>query len=355
TNMAKARLKMLARMEIIQKPMQEKRVHLNIKTAGRSGNDVYTLEELEFGIPGGSTLARNVNLRAHYKDRICIIGPNGCGKTTLLRILMGERDITAGNLKIGASLEIGYYDQHQLALDEGLSVIDTLWQIVPMETKGYVLSWLARFGFRGDDVDKYVGVLSGGEKSRLYLSVLVHQNPNLLIMDEPTNHLDIAMSDELLKALQDYKGTILFVSHDRYFMQHLATKYWVFHKVLGDNVVFPTVSEPEMELSQAIELAFSTPEVAKATPAPREKKRKPNPWYLQQAHKNIEMEQTRLLSLQKGLDSVHHLLAQTETYSDPQKPAKLQEEMQSLEQAILSSKERIAEYETQYLELSYES
>jgi ATP-binding cassette subfamily F protein 3 len=355
TNMAKSRLKMLARMEIIQKPMQEKRVHLNIQSSSRSGNDVYTLEELEFGIPGGSVLARNVNLKAHYKDRICIIGPNGCGKTTLLRILMGERDITSGNLKIGASLEIGYYDQHQMALDESLSVLDTLWQIVPRETKGYVLSWLARFGFRGDDVDKLVGVLSGGEKSRLYLSVLIHQNPNLLIMDEPTNHLDIAMSDELLKALQDYKGTILFVSHDRYFMQHLATKFWVFHKALEDNIVYPTISQPDLELVPAIELAFSNPEIVKAPSAPREKKKKLNPWYLQQVHNSIEVEQDTLRSLQKDLDDVHHKLSLPSTYSDPKLPLQLQDEMQSLEESISACKLRIAELETQYLELSYEA
>lgn len=355
TNMAKSRLKMLSRMEIVQKPSQEKRIHLNISSSSRSGNDIYILHDVMFGTPDGQMLAKQVNLKAHYKDRVCIIGPNGCGKTTLLKILMGERDITEGNLKIGASLEIGYYDQHQLALDEGLSVIDTLWQIVPMETRGYVLSWLARFGFIGDDVDKLVGVLSGGEKSRLYLSVLIHQNPNLLIMDEPTNHLDIAMSDELLKALQDYKGTILFVSHDRYFMQHLASKFWVFHKALDGNTIINTVTEPDKDLAASIELAFSTPELEKMTPVTRERKKKLNPWYLQQAHKSIEDEQAKLQGLETELENVHAKLSETTTYSDAGLLAKLQQDMQSLEQEIAQSKERLAELETQYLELSYES
>ncbi len=355
TNMAKSRLKMLSRMEIIQKPMQEKRVHLNISSSSRSGNDVYTLDEVSFGIPDGALLAEKVCLKAQYQDRICIVGPNGCGKTTLLKILMGERDIVCGNLKVGASLEIGYYDQHQLTLDESLSVMDTLWQIVPLEPRGYVLSWLARFGFTGDDVDKQVSVLSGGEKSRLYLSVLIHQNPNLLIMDEPTNHLDIAMSDELLKALQNYKGTILFVSHDRYFMQHLATKYWVFHKALENNTIFSTVTEPDMELSSAIELAFSVPEMAKPQVSVREKKKKLNPWYLQQVHNSIEMEQAQLSNLQTNLDEVHDKLSQTATYSDPQLLLKLQGDMQSLEEQIGKVKDSITELEIKYLELSYES
>ncbi len=128
---------------------------------------------------------------------------------------------------------MGYYDQHQIFLDNDLTVMDTLWQIVPIETKGYVLSYLARFGFRGLEVDKKVRVLSGGEKSRLMLCVLIHQNPNLLIMDEPTNHLDIGMSDSLLLLCKVIRGTVIFVSHDRYFIRQLATKYWVFYNVPG--------------------------------------------------------------------------------------------------------------------------
>ena len=151
---------------------------------------------------------------AGYRDRICIIGPNGCGKTTLLRMLLGQHQPDEGELKVGASLNIAYYDQHHVDLQEGLSVMETLWQEVPEETRGYVLSWLARFGFRGDDVEKRVGVLSGGEKSRLYLCVLIHRRPNLFILDEPTNHLDIQMTDALLEALQEFDGSIIFVSHD---------------------------------------------------------------------------------------------------------------------------------------------
>lgn len=354
TNMAKSRLKMLSRMEIVQKPKQEKQIKMNIHSQSRSGNDVFVLEDMVFGIDEEKVLASRVNLKAHYKDRICILGSNGCGKTTLLKAMLGERPILSGTLKIGASLEIAYYDQHQVALDDGITVMDTLWQLVPDETRGYVLGWLARFGFRGDDVDKYVGVLSGGEKSRLNLCVLIHSQPNLLIMDEPTNHLDIAMSDELLKALESYTGTIIFVSHDRWFIRELATKYWVFNQVIDEGQYLPTITEKTDSLDEAIALAFSKPELLKEAPKPREKKKKINPWYLEQIHLQIEELNSKIAHYQKELDNIHSMLSQSDTYSSPENVLELQAKMKQIEENISECKMQIATLETRYLELSYE-
>ncbi|HNQ40339.1 MAG TPA: ABC-F family ATP-binding cassette domain-containing protein [Candidatus Cloacimonas sp.] len=355
TNMAKSRLKMLSKMEIIQKPQQEKKLNLNIQTAGRSGNDVYTLKDVTFGIPEGPLLAKKVNLQVHYRDRVCIIGPNGCGKTTLLKILLAEREIFSGSLKIGASLEIGYYDQHQIFLDNDLTVMDTLWQIVPSETKGYVLSYLARFGFRGLEVDKKVRVLSGGEKSRLMLCVLIHQNPNLLIMDEPTNHLDIGMSDSLLAALQSYQGTVIFVSHDRYFIRQLATKYWVFHNALENETIYSTISEMETNLEAALNLAFTIPEVPKVKAAMRERKKKINPWYLEQIHQQIEIEQSKMAENHSQIEKMNSELALPSTYSNAMRAKELHQKIDLLINQIENSKKHIAELEAQYLELSYDS
>lgn len=354
TNMAKSRLKMLARMEVVQKPQQQKQIHLSVQSASRSGNDIYILQEVDIGIGQNRILATKVDLMAHYQDRICIIGPNGCGKTTLLKILLGEKDILEGKLKVGASLSIGYYDQHQVSLDESLTVLDTIWALVPEAPRGYVLSWLAKFGFRGDDVDKQVSVLSGGEKSRLYLGVLIHQNPNLLIMDEPTNHLDIAMGDALLKALQEYKGTLIFVSHDRYFISQLATKFWVFHRALEDGELYNTISMPDLQMEAAIELAFSTPEIPKQAPPPREKRRKVNPWHLEQLHQKIVAEQDGISHKQSEIAELNRRLADPCTYSDASQAKELQSEIGRLLELIEQSKQSISELETQYLEMSYE-
>lgn len=354
TSSAKSRLKMLGRLDIVKKPSAQKSVKLSVAASKRSGNDIYTLKDLSFGVGANRELAREVDLRAHYRDRICILGPNGCGKTTLLRVLLGEHEITEGSLKTGASLDIGYFDQHQICLDEELSVMDTIWQLVPQAPQGYVLSWLARFGFRGDDVEKTVSVLSGGEKSRLYLCQLIHENPNLLIMDEPTNHLDIDMADALLQALKEYQGTVIFVSHDRYFLAELATKFWVFRRVAEGKDVFTTIVEPDRDAQAAIELSFQEPEVAKAPPPPREKKRKLNPWYLEQIHNRIEDENACLERLKADLDQVHARLSLSETYADQSLVQKLQDEMAKLESLIQSTEANIADLEDQYLSQSYE-
>jgi len=354
TNMAKSRLKMLSRLEVIQKPSQQKQIHLPVQSSGRSGNDVYTLKDVQFGIGSDHILASQVNLQAHYRDRICVIGPNGCGKTTLLKILLGEKEILAGKLKVGASLEVGYYDQHQVALDETLTVLDTIWALVPEAPRGYVLSWLARFGFRGDDVEKLVSVLSGGEKSRLYLCVLIHQNPNLLIMDEPTNHLDIAMGDALLKALQDYSGTLVFVSHDRYFISRLATKFWVFHQALDGENLYNTVSMPDLEMEAAIELAFSVPELPKVAAPPRERKKKVNPWYLEQITRQIETLQLHISSVQNEITELNRQLANSATYADSKQAMTIQAEINRLLGDVDDARLSISQLETDYLEMVYE-
>lgn len=354
TNSAKSRQKMLARMEIVKKPGQQKQIHLPVAAGKRSGNDVYTLTDLSFGIPPDLELAREVSLKASYHDRICVLGPNGCGKTTLLNILLGEHEIMGGSLKTGASLDIGYYDQHQVNLDDTLTVMETIWQLVPQAPQGYVLGWLARFGFRGDNVDKRVQVLSGGERSRLFLCQMIHSNPNLMILDEPTNHLDIDMTDALLEALKAYQGTIIFVSHDRWFLSELAGKFWVFRKKLAAEQIYTSVEEPECDWQRAIELAFEEPELTKAPPPKRERKKKVNPWYLEQIHKNIEKDGLRLEELQRDLDSVHGELSKSETYAEPGRVSLLHTKIAELESEITATEAQIGEWEDQYLRQSYE-
>lgn len=350
TNQAKSRLKQLNRMTMIDRPDADNKLKLRIESGKRSGNDLFVLQNASFGV-AKRELARDITLWAHYRDRICIIGPNGCGKTTLLKVLLDEHPVTSGILKIGASLDIGYYDQHQVSLDEGITVMQTLWQLVPMAPQGYVLSWLARFGFRGDDVDKTVSVLSGGEKSRLYLSVLIHSNPNLLIMDEPTNHLDMDMTDALLEALQDYDGSIIFVSHDRYFLEQLASKFWVFQKILHQGEMRTSIVSPDCDAETAIQMSFAVPEPPKPVTAPRERKRKTNPLILDRMHRQIEENNARISDWHMELDQANVMLSRSETYSDASLLAEVQKKISAIQANIATLQDDNARLEDEYLEL----
>ncbi|MBM4399741.1 MAG: ATP-binding cassette domain-containing protein [Candidatus Cloacimonetes bacterium] len=354
TKQAKGRLKILNRTEIIEKPKEKHSLNLKVKSQDRSGNDVFRLENVHFGI-ADKVLAKEVNLYCGYRDRICLLGQNGSGKTTLIRLLLGNSEPIKGLVKIGASLQIGYYDQYQNELDENLTVYETLKQLVQMATDGYILGWLARFGFRNDDVHKYVSVLSGGEKSRLYLSTLIHEKPNLLILDEPTNHLDIMMMDALLYALQEYDGTIIFVSHDRYFIQQLATKYWVFHKVLENNTSIPTVSEIDKSFEELLTIAYSEPETEKKkTEQINNRQKKVNPWILEQLQKEIEQYHQALHTKQSELIEVQLQLSRQETYSQGSTFKELHKQVSHLEQDIKECQIKIDQLETRYLELIYE-
>jgi ATP-binding cassette subfamily F protein 3 len=339
---AKELEKRRAKIQEIEKPSPEKSFKLNIKPGKRSGNDVYILNDIAFGFPN-KILAKNVNLRVGYQDRVAVLGHNGCGKTTLLRLLNEEIQPLAGKAKKGASLDIGYYDQMHLVLDDALTVRDTIWQLVPRETKGYVLSYLARFGFRGDDVDKKVAVLSGGEKSRLYLAKLIHQKPNLLILDEPTNHLDIAMINSLEDALLKYEGTIIFVSHDTYFIEKIAQRKWFFRN--------GTIEETEASLQELFAEKQDTIKTEKSV------KRKTgnqniNPIVLQKLYEQIEEKSQTVYNLTAEISALENEFHNPEIYRNQQKVKDLTSRIKSQKNILAENQAELDKLEHEYLELS---
>lgn len=353
TKQAQARQKLLDKLEPIQRVKSKPVANLRMGESRRSGNDLFAFKDAAFGIDGVRELAREIELSAFRGDRIALIGKNGCGKTTLLRILTDKHEVSAGLFKKGASLDIGYFDQHQNYLDESLTVLETIWRLVPSEPRGYVLSWLARFSFRGDDVDKQVSVLSGGEKSRLYLAAMIHEKPNLLILDEPTNHLDIPMRDALLQALQEYDGSIIFVSHDRHFIRSLATKYWHFQSLLDEHVqLYTTVRESDLELDEILRLAFTLPEIKKDAPPPRERKRRVNPLALKMIQDEIDALCAKKNALKSRLEEIHGVFADSAIYSDSERLMQIKNEEGDIKAEISAMKHEITKKEDQYLELA---
>lgn len=225
---AQSREKRLAYIERRQRPEGEAgRMKIHFKQNFQSGNDVIAAEGLakEFGRGKEKKLLfENVSLDIKRGERVCIVGPNGVGKTTLLRMIMGELTPTEGRLKPGHNVAFGYYDQGQLLLDEKNTVLEELKESYRLYTDTEMRSILGRFLFRGDDVFLPVGSLSGGEKARLSLLKLMLSGANTLILDEPTNHLDIDSKEVFEAALLEFPGTAVIVSHDRYFLQKIPTR-----------------------------------------------------------------------------------------------------------------------------------
>ncbi len=225
---AESRQKAIDRMEKIERPKDDPRgIKFSFTASSESGNDVLTVKSLAMGF-GGRTLFENVSFEVKKGDRLFILGPNGCGKSTLIKILMERLLPTAGSIEYGYNVEVGYYDQENQNLSPENTVLDELWNAYPASTQTELRSVLAAFMFRGDDIEKTVSVLSGGERARLTLAKLIFSRMNLLILDEPTNHLDISSREALENALTEFGGTVIAVSHDRYFISKLATRIAAF-------------------------------------------------------------------------------------------------------------------------------
>jgi ATP-binding cassette subfamily F protein 3 len=225
TKQAKSRRNMLERMERVDAVLTDKpQGNFDLKHVERAGNNVLVIEDLAIGYEN-KTLAENITLTIHRGECLGIIGANGSGKTTFLKTVLGKIPALAGEIRWGTKTEIGYYAQQLDDLDDRNEVIMELRRVAPTTaTAGELRNFLARFLFIGDDVYKKVGDLSGGEKGRLALSKLIYSNCNVLVLDEPTNHLDIPSREALESALEAFPGTIFTISHDRYFLDRVATQ-----------------------------------------------------------------------------------------------------------------------------------
>ena len=345
TKQAKSRLKALERVKRVEIPRQEKNIKLAFETRKRSGNIVYAIDDLSFGYPD-KTLAQNISGHILYQDRIAILGDNGCGKTTFLQLLLGEKSPQEGHLQRGASLSIGYYDQLHLALNDHLTVRETVINEHIEWSLNQMITYLARFGFQGDDLDKRVEILSGGEKARLYLSLLIARKPNVLIMDEPTNHLDIFLIDSLEEALDDFEGTLIFVSHDRFFIENIASRFWVFQ----NRTIVETLDWEELLLTQEEKPLKER----KSQKTRKERDKKINPILLEIKLKQIEELRDLISARESELGDLEMLYLQKEVLRDAERLKEVNKQIEMLRQEISDLNREVSEQEDEYLNNIYQ-
>ena len=221
---AESRVKMLDKIQRIEKPIEiDNQMRISLEPRFISGNDVLTVEGLSKAFPG-QTLFTDINFEIKRGERVALIGNNGTGKTTILKILNGIVEADAGRFALGSKVQIGYYDQEHHVLHREKTIFQEISDTYPTLTETEIRNMLAAFLFTGDDVFKLISALSGGERGRVSLAKLMLSEANFLILDEPTNHLDIASKEILEEALNSYTGTVLYVSHDRYFINQTATR-----------------------------------------------------------------------------------------------------------------------------------
>lgn len=342
SGMAKSRRKTLEKMERIDKPMLDARsANIQFGFERNTGNDVMHVRDLEIGY--SSPITQPINFEVSKGDHIAIIGPNGVGKTTLIQTIANRQRKLGGEVTFGANLQIGYYDQKQAEFKSSKTILDYVWDQYPNMNEKDVRAVLGRFLFVQDDVKKIINDLSGGEKARLQLALLMLQRDNVLILDEPTNHLDIDSKEMLEQALQYFEGTILFVSHDRYFINQLSNKVFDLNSeggkmYLGDYQYYIEKTEEATAL-KAFEAERNPSDTSSSQPD-NEKLNNAYDTQKQQRReqrkleRQIEQCETKIEEYEEYISQIDELLTQPEVFNDPEKSAEYANQKQETEQKL---------------------
>lgn len=353
TKRAQSRRKTLEKMERLDRPQgDEKSAHFLFDIDRTSGNVVLQVEQAAIGYDPAHVLCQPVELDVRRKDAIALVGPNGIGKSTLLKSIIGELPLLAGTVHLGTNVSIGYYDQEQANLTGNKTVLAELWDEHPTTPEKEIRNVLGSFLFSGDDVEKTTTLLSGGEKARVALAKLAMNRENFLILDEPTNHLDIDNKEVLENALIDYEGTLLFVSHDRYFINRLATKVIELSEdgstlYLGDYDYYLEKKQEAEELAALLEQPETVVETASATKQDFYLNKEQQRLQRSLSRKITEIE-TSLAELEKRIDQLHQAMSQPEILDNHVELAAMNQE---LEKAETEQENLLNEWENVSLEL----
>lgn len=331
TKMAQSRRKVIEKTDWMDAPDgDEKSANFGFTIDRPSGNDVLRLEDIAVGYPN-KTVSSNISFSVYKQDRIALVGPNGVGKSTLLKTIMKQLPSAGGHIQYGTNVQFGYYDQEQAALTGNKTVLKELWDEWPLMNEKDIRNVLGRFLFSGDDVQKTVSNLSGGEKARLALAKLMLLKSNTLVLDEPTNHLDLDSKEVLENALLDFPGTIIFVSHDRYFINRIATKVIELSSddatlFLGDYDYYLEKKEELEEIAMENAVVQNTV-VQKVNTSTIDKEAKKKERQLRRQIKELE---GQIPSIDSEIASIEEKLCDPEIFQDHEAVQKLQGELDIL-------------------------
>ena len=342
TKRAQSRRKQLEKMERLDKPEAgAKSAHMTFHSDKTSGNVVLTVEEAAVGYDD-QILSEPINLDIRKMNAVAIVGPNGIGKSTLIKSIIGQIPFIKGEARFGANVEVGYYDQTQSKLTPHNSVLDELWNDFKLTPEVEIRNRLGAFLFSGDDVKKTVGMLSGGERARLLLAKLSMENNNFLILDEPTNHLDIDSKEVLENALIDFDGTLLFVSHDRYFINRVATQVLELSEE-GSNLY---LGDYDYYLEKKAELEALAAAQAEAEPASSTEEVTSNDYHLQkQNQKELRKITRRIEQLEAEMEDLDQKIqAITETMHSTNDAADLVQLQSDLDQLTVQQESVMEEW-----------
>jgi ATP-binding cassette subfamily F protein 3 len=356
TKRAQSRRKALQRMERLDRPQGDlKKAHFSFEIERQTGKDVLYCEELSAGYEKSHPLFHRISFDLKRGERVAIIGPNGMGKTTLLKTLIGQLEPIAGQFRWGSHVKLGFYDQEQKNLHPQKTVLDEVWDEYPHLEEVKIRNVLGNFLFSGDDVTKRISSLSGGEKARVSLAKLMLLYSNVLLMDEPTNHLDLFSKETLESALDDFDGTLLFISHDRYFLNRMADRIIELKAdgieiTLGnyDDYVMKQKEKREIELER---LAATQSNAANSEASPMEGEASGKVTYEQEKQqkrderarqRRIEQVEAELMSLEEEIQELEAEIAQEEVYTNYKK---LQEKNEALQTRREKVQQLYAEWE----------